>query len=314
MKNLKYTNNILFGSLTVGFLAVTILSFGLTPALAAVTHLPEDEYLSYGYREWAVKNYKNQHNDLDASFGRNIYGSNTGVSSDCSSSYTNFAKLHVENDGNSAGIAWQGIFQGTDPWGNRSIDNYRLGTQDAIYDSYENDLSDDNLPESGTAHITASMQWCWTDELQPDDYNDHVKGNILMNLWYYDEDSNKAVVIDLMFDRVRNSNGSWVQDNGLDVGDLYSTPHKSTDGGKTVYHYGVVINDRDTNENSLYSATVNVDDYIDDAFDYNYSGSDTGSRSNYQLVSIECGAEITNSYSYDGGALNTEIFKCDARS
>ena len=174
-------------------------------------------------------------------------------------------------------------------------------------------MNDDNLPEtSGTESITADMQWCWKDSLQPDGTSDNVKGNVLMDLWYYDGSSN-AVVIDLLFDRVWNDNGSWEQDNSQTVGDTYSTPHKTIEGGITVYHYSVVVRNTDTNADTLYSFSTNVDDYIDDAFDHNYPGTDPAARSDFDLVSVECGFEITNAGSSDGGEFAGEIFKCDAR-
>lgn len=298
-----------------GVLVMMMVTSGVVPAYA-ITHLPMDEWISYGPLEWAVKNYQNEMYD-DGEFGRDTDASDSGVSTECDGSFTNFIKLQVEHDGAFTDkIAWQGIMQGTDPWGNaHSEDTFPFGTpENNIYKAVDEDGSDDNLPTSGTQSVTVDTAWCWTDNFQPDASSDNVKANFLVDLWYYDSTNDQAVVIDLMVDRLYNNGGTWAQDNAFNVGDNYSTPkYSGTTNGVDVWHYGVVVEDTSTSANTRYTFSSNVNDYINDAFNYDYTGSDPGSRSNFQLVSVECGIEITGGSSSDGGKAEGQYYKCDVR-
>lgn len=138
-----------------------------------------------------------------------------------------------------------------------------------------------------------------------------MKANLLVNLWFVDAASPKThdgqfknvLVIDFAYaNLINNGNGQWIQNASVSEGQQYYKPYGEPNPDfpeQIVYRYNYVVDNNGTTEEEWRNSSIRIDDIIDDAFNYNYeffNGTQAGksSRSNYQLVNIEAGAEVWN--------------------
>jgi len=264
-----------------------------------------------GNKYWGIKNYQNADNS------KYVFGRNTNCNDNPDATaipdkngIKNYVKLISKTQLNTtSSIAWQATMQGITPWGHEA---QRDGG--ALNDNNRFQLSPD-------LNYQLNVQYLWFDDevSRPQSENDNVKANILVDLWFADTQSQRTdggqyknvLVIDLAFANLENKGGKWRQDSYLWEGTQYYRPfaERNRENGQVTYFYSSVLDTDGKNPMVWYSPssqyTKTLKDIINDAFTYNYKlqGENTTStpvKSNYKLVDLEAGAEVSNAVNAKG--------------
>lgn len=311
-------SNIKFQASLVALIAIMSVTMSLDSVYATTT-VTNNPAISCGSEHWGLKEHDGA--------GTAGPGSFTDTNHDCTNdttykSRTNAAKLQVELDStvNQYEISWDAVFQGEDPWGITDNDEGNAENHNSAFDSL-----------SSTHNYNLKTQWVWTNDQTPySGDSDNVAANFLTNLWFQ-KDANTILVIDFLVDRLESDDGDWVQASISDAspwwlsgadGLQYYEPFCKKVDGITEYHFNVVLDTNNRAADSWWESVANVDDEIDEAFDWTgyinegstCSSTDPGNRSDYDIVDQETGIEIqaledlTGTSNVEGGFSWSELY------
>lgn len=279
--------------LLVPILAVLVISMSVGTAYALT--VTQDKGMGCGSKNWGEREYDNTYTGIDHSFGKNT---------SCNNVFSfegryNTAVMTTALTGNTAvdDIAWQAIYQGTNPWGeNADTDG------GATYDNSAFPLDSDQ-----SSDYQLKTQWVWTQDKSPNSSDKSIYANYLTNLWFVwdkEGDHDYFLVIDFLWDQLEEDGdtGNWkqrtVSDQDTMPGTQYFDIFCEKIDGDTVYHYNVVLDNTSTTAGTWNEKTANVESVIADAFSYSYdrldgcTDSTPGSRSNFEIVDQESGIEL----------------------
>jgi hypothetical protein len=299
------TNSINYNSLQNADLIFLKSANNNTNATSISDYVTFDSEFECGDKYWGIKNWGNKRPE-DYSFGR---------SGDCSDNelqpkipankndgLTHYARVVSQTfDSDRKSLAWQAVIQGRDPWGNSN-----------------NSTFSNKFPLPSQLDYNLEVNYLWFNDNTSKPWYGNVKANLLVNLWFADAVSPKTsdgqfknvLVIDFAYaNLINNGNGQWIQNASVSEGQPYYKPYAEPNPDfpeQIVYRYNYVVDNNGTTEEEWHnSSRIGIDGIIDDAFNYNYeffNGTEAGkpSRSNYQLVNIEAGAEVWNDMGASG--------------
>lgn len=301
----KLQNPLLFGAIA----AIVLLGSGGSMMVAqAVTEVTQDPGIQCGNKHWG---YFEKNNDVGARTG--YFPMHPDCISVVGSSYKGKYDVAVVNVGftsyKSAGYTgWSGIIEGCSPWTSRCDST---GSETRIKSLNHNTAF--NIPNSlATQNLNLKAEWVWSRDKSPENAQSSLDHKYLTNLWFKHKTTGKLLVIDFMWDKLINYQGTWeqqaVSDTAPAPGTQYYYPNCANEGGVDTFHYNVVLDNTYLAPDTWRTKTVNINSYLNDAFSsLNYapggscSSTNPGARSNWDLLDIESGIELVAGNSISKG-------------
>ncbi|MEW6603070.1 MAG: hypothetical protein AB1351_00085 [Thermoproteota archaeon] len=199
---------LLFGTIA----AIVFLASGSSMMVAhAVTQVTQDPDILCGNKQWG---YFEKNNEEQTGYFPMHPDCITVVGSQYKGKY-DVAVVHVGfNNYKSAGYTgWSGIIQGCSPWTSRCDST---GSETRIKALNHNTAF--NTPNSlATQNLNLKVQWIWSNDVRPENAQTNIEAKYLTNLWFKHKTNGKLLVIDFLWDKLINSQGSWTQQNIQDI-------------------------------------------------------------------------------------------------